>query len=69
MSENTRSNPVIPPDVLGRIPLRGDDMANELAAIRAELQALRKMLTPPKSVILTGPEVERVFSALKGGAA
>ncbi|WP_189339047.1 hypothetical protein [Chromobacterium amazonense] len=40
-------------------------MFNELTAIRAELAALREALQPPRSIIITGPEVERVLAALK----
>lgn len=49
--------------------MRSDAIAAELAALRTEVRALRQALNPPKSAILTGPEVDRVFAALKGGVA
>lgn len=44
-------------------------VASELAALRAEVRELRETLCPPKSMLIIGPEVERVMAALKGGAA
>lgn len=49
-------------------PPAEQQLASELTAIRAELAALREALQPPRSIIITGPEVERVLAALKGGA-
>lgn len=70
MSFDHRQNQGFPPDFLGHFPVtHGNNIAGELAAIRAELRALREALAPPKSAIITGPEVERIFSALKGGTA
>ena len=41
-------------------------VAAELSALRDEIKTLREALNPPKSALITGPEVERVFKALKG---
>ncbi|MCD0492292.1 hypothetical protein LQD23_08280 [Chromobacterium violaceum] len=57
------------PDVaFAGFPPAGLQLAGELSAIRAELAALREALQPPRSIIITGLEVERVLAALKGGA-
>ncbi|WP_225548166.1 hypothetical protein [Chromobacterium violaceum] len=55
------------PDAFAGFPPAGLQLAGELAAIRAELAALREALHPPRSIIITGPEVERVLAALNGG--
>ena len=55
------------PEVFAGFPPAGLQYAGELAAIRAELTALREALQPPRQIIITGPEVERVLAALKGG--
>jgi hypothetical protein len=60
-------------ELFERMPSRSDVSAElvamELAALRTEITALREQLSAPKSVILTGAEVERVFASLKGGTA
>ncbi|WP_043616364.1 hypothetical protein [Chromobacterium violaceum] len=56
------------PDAFAGFPPAELQLAGELAAIRTELAALREALQPPRSIIITGPEVERVLAALKGGA-
>lgn len=60
------ARPVLPPP---RFPSGEDVVAAELTALRKKIEALRKTLTPPKSVVITGPEVDRVFTAItsKGG--
>lgn len=45
------------------------DLAHEVAMLRRELAALRADLIPPYSDILTGAEVARAYSKLKGSAA
>ncbi len=40
-------------------------MAARLAALSAEVRALREMLAPPSAVILTGPEVAIYFKQLR----
>lgn len=39
-------------------------LSAELASIRDEIRQLREALMPPKSVLITGPEVARVMAAL-----
>ena len=46
----------------------GDAVHLELAALREEIAGLRRDLQPPKSVIITGPEVERVMKTIGGKA-
>lgn len=35
--------------------------ADELRHLREEIKALREALTTPKSILITGPEVERIL--------
>lgn len=41
-----------------------DQVAHELALLRNSIDTLIQLLNPPKSVIITGPEAERIFSSL-----
>ena len=43
----------------------GDRVADELAALREEVAALRSLLSPPSAVVLTGPHVLRQFDMLR----
>jgi len=52
----------------GLHPTADNDIAYQLSELRKEITALRNQLTPQQSSILTGSEVVRVFSELKGGA-
>ncbi|WP_145964415.1 hypothetical protein [Chromobacterium phragmitis] len=61
---NRGKNPGFP-DAFAGFPPPEMQQAGELAAIHAELAALREALQPPRSIIITGPEVERVLAALK----
>ena len=44
------------------------ELAHEVAMLRRELAALRADLIPPHSAILTGAEVARAYSKLRGAA-
>lgn len=44
------------------------ELAHEVAMLRRELAKLRADLIPPHSAILTGPEVARAYSKLRGAA-
>ena len=44
------------------------DLAHEVAMMRQDLAALRADLIPPHSEILTGAEVARAYSRLRGAA-
>ncbi len=65
MSQNIRdpfeSNRSLPPLFrdFGNI-----EILNELAAIRQEIKELKEALNPPKSIIITGPDVERILRNL-----
>lgn len=43
----------------------GDRVADELAALREEVAALRALLSPPSAVILTGAAVAEHFKRLR----
>lgn len=43
----------------------GNPVAEELAAMREEIAALRALLSPPSALILTGAEVIEHFSRLR----
>ncbi|OQS40594.1 hypothetical protein [Chromobacterium haemolyticum] len=59
----------LPETAFAGFPPAEMQQAGELAAIRYELAALREALQPPRSIIITGSEVERVLAAMKGGEA
>ena len=40
------------------------DILAELCNIRQELKELKETLNPPKSVLIVGPEVERILASL-----
>lgn len=69
----------IPPELLAQIPERRgslmgagpqvmtqqeSSLIGQVAALREEIAELRRMLSPPSAVILTGPEVAQHFRRL-----
>ncbi len=72
MSSNTRpfsraAYPLLDPAFMDEHMVQSNPVAEELAALREEVRQLRLALIPPKSVILVGSEVDRLYSALKQG--
>lgn len=66
MSQNTREfapNSALQAMLDSRQP--ANPVAEELAALRREIQQLRAALAPSQSIIITGPVVERIYQALK----
>lgn len=74
----------MPPELLRQIPEhRGSIMGGgpqvmtqqessligQVAALREEIAELRRLLSPPSAVILTGPEVAEHFRRLRDSAA
>jgi hypothetical protein len=68
---NEKSNPARPAEDLMRKILNqrlgGDngEIINEVRALREEIRQLHLALLPPKSVIITGPDIERLYTALR----
>jgi hypothetical protein len=50
----------------GHIPTAPDSLTLQVAALREEIQALRRDLAPQSSTILTGREAMAEFQRLKG---
>lgn len=67
MSQNQNQEAMKSADEMARKlfgPLDELTIASQLSALRQEVQQLRETLQPPKSMLITGPEVERVMAAL-----
>lgn len=48
---------------------QGGSVAAEISDLRQEIAELRAALQPSRSIILTGADVERIYSQMNGGAA
>ena len=44
------------------------DLFGEISQLRREIRELREAMSPPKSIIITGGEVDRIIAALSKDA-
>jgi hypothetical protein len=53
------------PQFLRDLMVNPGSTADELRQLREEIKALREALTPPKSILIVGADVERILREIK----